>query len=756
VKKAYRAQAQIWHPDKIAARRKQRQKQQVKREEEDKSASASAKPKRTIDVTDDGISNVSVEECTEHFAKVAEAYEVLSDYEKRYEYDLFLLDSEDQMDRERKKEEKRQQQEQRQQQQQQHHGAGYDDMRGGRTNVQQNQKRKSFFQNFKTDPLAVFEEFFFGSADEDGGYHQSNDEDDEMTDFMSGSNLYSFFSRGQDGTGKRQKQHQGRPDRTSETTHITYDPRFGKNVHRVMRREEFDEYHELHGSRVYYRIIAQEFVEEYDDRMYRQHMGNKGTNFVPVSDHYLMDEGYTTQTPPGNHGSTMGGDNTRRQQHPNDTNTRTRSPLSETSSRLEQDSYITPKSKFLLSQDKRYYAGLTPDCELVVVEELGEGDDNPVVWTTDTFVPPQYRSGVGEEVCFLALYGGQLAVMMGGDPEHPQTILWNSPDPPIMTPGSETEETVEYYASLDNDGCLAVYRKRQTGDEHDSSTDTDDGLGAADDNDTSYTLAQWWRYLLQKIAPSSSSTKDSSRPPPRTRAAAAWHSIQTRAVAFIRKTTRKQTSNTTGRSGIPHSSSNRPKDECIYASGPTGCFTPGRYVVHISKRVRRSITSTVAKLDHAVDGFVDYLAEGGEYDVDTLDTLIRVGGRAGTSIGKSAVRIAGRSVKEVKVVAQVVKHRVRVNYFRLVGENGRGRLAYTKAQAAFGDFVHFLSESGEEEEDVLDTLVRVAGKGATQMAVSGIEEAKVVAKKVQGVIVNKFVKLQSLIDTDRFGLGIGN
>lgn len=159
-----------------------------------------------------------------------------------------------------------------------------------------------------------------------------------------------------------------------------------------------------------------------------------------------------------------------------------------------------------------------------------------------------------------------------------------------------------------------------------------------------------------------------------------------------------------------------------------------------------------------MDGFIKYLSEGAEYDVDVLDTLVRVSGKAGISIGKSAARIARHGVEEAKVVAKVVRHKVKVNYFRLTAsiEYGRGRLACTRVRTAFGEFALFLEESGEEEEDVIETLVRVAGKGATQMAVSGMEEARVAAKKVKGGIVTKFVKLQSLIDAERFGLGIEN
>ena len=39
--------------------------------------------------------NITIEECNARFAKIAEAYEVLIDDEKRLEYDIYLLDYKD-------------------------------------------------------------------------------------------------------------------------------------------------------------------------------------------------------------------------------------------------------------------------------------------------------------------------------------------------------------------------------------------------------------------------------------------------------------------------------------------------------------------------------------------------------------------------------------------------------------------------------------------------------------------------------------
>ena len=98
-----------------------------------------------------------------------------------------------------------------------------------------------------------------------------------------------------------------------------------------------------------------------------------------------------------------------------------------------------------------------------------------------------------------------------------------------------------------------------------------------------------------------------------------------------------------------------------------------------------------------------------------------------------------------------------MDYLRLatyIEENERLKLANLRVQAAFGNFAEFLSERGEEDEDVLNTFVRLTGQGVTRIAVTGVEEAKVVAKKMQKSIATRIVKIQSLIDTERFGFGI--
>jgi hypothetical protein len=73
IKKAYRKQAQLYHPDKLAARRLKQEKRNV----------TSSNTTR-VDSANDPLANMTIEEATSRFAKIAEAYQVLSDPAQRY------------------------------------------------------------------------------------------------------------------------------------------------------------------------------------------------------------------------------------------------------------------------------------------------------------------------------------------------------------------------------------------------------------------------------------------------------------------------------------------------------------------------------------------------------------------------------------------------------------------------------------------------------------------------------------------------
>ena len=72
IKKAYRKQAKLYHPDKLAARRLKQEKQNV------------AGENVTVENPNDSMANMTIEEATSLFTRIAQAYQVLSDPTQRY------------------------------------------------------------------------------------------------------------------------------------------------------------------------------------------------------------------------------------------------------------------------------------------------------------------------------------------------------------------------------------------------------------------------------------------------------------------------------------------------------------------------------------------------------------------------------------------------------------------------------------------------------------------------------------------------
>ena len=542
IKKAYRKQAQLWHPDKIS----------------------NSKSKETVD------------DRNARFSKIAEAYEVLSDDEKRSEYDSHLLDMEDDMDRSHSKD----------------------------------QHSSSLFENLRNDPMSVFEEFFFGSNSA------------EMFDDTSNS---VFGDDTQPQYGHRTSSRQ--PDRMSETTQVFYDQRFGQMIHKVLRKEEYDE---TESGSVYYRLIAQDFIEEFDVIF-----GNS-LGYRAVSDPYLVEEGNMSFKQSREYRaddySELHNDYEKRfaseQEKP-------RRKLDRVSSRLEKSDYITPQSKYLRSVNTKFYAGLTPDCELVIMRDEGIDEDDSLVWTSGTYIPPQHQ----DVTCALSLYGERLAVIIG-DVNDPAAVLWSSPVAGLSpTKDLNGETIVEYYASLDDDGSLVIYRRRRSetsGTSHNKNENQSHSY-TTEVEDKSENLF----FSIKNFVSDMLSTQSAL---PSTRASAAWTSFKRWTVSAI---TSNPVSNFEKKEPRKRKIAKR-HDECVFATGPAGCFSSGRYVVKILSSTRRRIDKTIHKLDSALDGFLESLSEGSEEDDDVLDTLVRVVGKAGTSAGQGCFRMAKESASMVK------------------------------------------------------------------------------------------------------------
>jgi hypothetical protein len=474
IRKAYRKQAQLYHPDKVAKNQ-----------------------------------TITVEERTARFARIAESYEVLSDDEKRLEYDDFLLDCED-------------------------HLSGQDDgtNSGGWSSV---------FDDLSTDPRRVFEEFFFGSSSSEPAWEENVRYDDPL----------------------KSRDHRSTPIRVYETREVHHDPYTGTKTLRTLQTEEFSTNVE---GRLFFRVVGQDFVEQYDP-VY-------GVGYVPVTQPFLVEEGYIQDS----------------SHHPS-------------SNTLSSGEFLRPESTLLKSSNGRYYAGLSSNCELLIMT-----DSEKVVWSSDTYVPSShlYRAGG----CFLGLRGPNLVLALGS-PDRPGTILWYSDVPESVVKEEERIRAMGgpdslYVARLDDDGSLAVYCHETAPRQY-------------------YTEEQkWWSKILLGQAGS---------PVPRTHAARAWANVQT----WMRKKLERRQEPLVF-----------PREVCIYATGPAGCNAPGRKILHIAYGVGHSMKHTMTKIDNAIGTFVESITE--DDDEDILDTVFRVANMASNGLlraGRSLFRIQARLLHNV-------------------------------------------------------------------------------------------------------------
>jgi len=295
IKKSYRQEAKRWHPDKTL-----------------------------------GQTNATKQESNARFARIAEAYQVLSDDEKRNEYDALLKQQ----------------------------------------GVEQN-----YFSWGDFDPFRMFEEFFRDDSNE-----ARWDDFDEAT----------FYGTTQPAS------HYDHPMRVNQEEMVWIDNR-GQEILRILQTEDYADR--------YYRILAQDFVEDWD-RFQRTWV------YHPLQPQpFIVEEGYREQQ-------------------------RQRTARSTASNILWPGSFLTPDMAPL--QQGHYQAGVLPTCELRIV------DDDTVIWTSDTSTMMRYAPD-----CRLELRGPHLALIAG----YPDQILWYSE--------AEDDEHVfdaSYLARLDSDGSLAVYR----------------------------------------------------------------------------------------------------------------------------------------------------------------------------------------------------------------------------------------------------------------------------------------------------------
>ncbi len=433
IRKAYRKQAQKYHPDKQAS-------------------------KKISETKDESSKALSMEESNARFAKIAEAYEFLLDDAKRKDYDLFLEYC---------------------------HNAEIvkdDDVHEGRLSTMLRKRFHGLFDDLVSsrDPFRVFKDVFFGGEDEDTGEYF--DPNDPFSHLRYENNPQRHPNHQKYHKNEETYNPQEEPLRIFHDKRFMYDPTTGENVVRVLQTEEYppspsrESPNSKRGSTrggnstfssssssspsFYYRIVAQDFHERYDPFNAKQ-------VYVPITEPYIQEDGFRTVSAS------------------KDYQTAQSSSSSSVESILHSWEVLTPRSPPMISPNKRYIAGLSPDCELLVMlnpdRHNSNGDNRysnsyrtdfpEIIWGSKRSYG---NNGYAVDHCFAVLKGPHLVVTVGQNPQHAgghhnNRILWHSDarnDEDDSRHGYyEYEDEFgfwhkrqrSYLAQLDNDGSLTVY-----------------------------------------------------------------------------------------------------------------------------------------------------------------------------------------------------------------------------------------------------------------------------------------------------------
>ena len=404
VKKAYRKQAQQWHPDKIS--------------------SSSSAPE----------TNITVEESNARFAKIADAYSILSNVESKEEYDNYLKHCEEDRGQ-----------------------SSSSSSSSSNDNNSFEDWASSIFSKFTNggqmrNPFELFEELVFGGGKGDG------DDDD---DYMFYDSYFFDADMANDYGYNRQQQYRGgssgqQSSQSYQTQSVAYDMYSGKECIRISKIEEYKiASNRQRQQRIFYRVIVQDFSQVYDP--YERSMALQATTAQP----YILDEGWTTSS----------------------STTSMASSMSQSSNKyvLLPGMVVTHDDSIVLrSPNGRYYSGLSSDCQLLTFAAMrgsslfGEAaeEDEELIWRSNTMIPYhqiQQQQRKQHVDCFASLKDGHLIIAGGTSPDNMSSLLWYSNPDPQNSNGSsrsgrfrhgrDTSSLGPTYATqLDNDGSLVVYR----------------------------------------------------------------------------------------------------------------------------------------------------------------------------------------------------------------------------------------------------------------------------------------------------------
>lgn len=375
----------------------------------------------------------------------------------------------------------------------------------------------------KIDPFSVFEKLFFGKD------YTDDDEDQES----------SWFSDMQ--------------PQNSEPVRVTkHQDEFRNGMEEILRVSQTEEFAPDASGRYYYRIVSQDYVKRVDP-----YTGN--VVLKPVTNPYLREEGHQKK----------------------------RSSQLPRQSLLFPGDVMTPASTLLVSPNRRFYAGLSPDCELVIMADNAFGEDTPV-WTSESpFASSDY--------CFATLRGPHLVIALGR-PEMPHRILWYSEANQGALEAEDEDEpfysSASYLAQLENDGSLVVYKV--------------------------WSPSQFFHEL-----PLSSK---------------AWWTARN----FMDGATRddQYESLLVGDSSPRSSSIAAPTfKRCMYATGPSGCYRLARKIYQLSLEIMFRVKFIMGKMDAMIDTWMDLITEEENYLQALMQSTSGLGGQIFTKSARLVRRV---------------------------------------------------------------------------------------------------------------------
>mmetsp|Transcript_22721 Transcript_22721/g.53817 ORF Transcript_22721/g.53817 Transcript_22721/m.53817 type:complete len:876 (+) Transcript_22721:371-2998(+) len=608
IKKAYRRAAQIYHPDKAT--------------------------------TTSG--SLSVEESTARFAKIAEAYEVLSDPSKRKEYDTYL----------------------------EHCYRHKKWMMDEASSVEDGPSFKERFSKLfdsvvSVDPFAVFDDLFTGGEDDDGdgeyGEYYYDDFQNDLFSRMNGGDFDPRSRTSRDSSSRRDsyggnygrhhkndkedqygndeyyERYSEEPSRVYQHQQNLFDPMTGEVVVRVSQTEEYRESGPSSSSSspggYFFRIVAQDFKQRVDT-----YTGD--VLMIPLTHPYVQEEGHRRddydQQPPSPF--MFGTSNSHPNQHHDDPH-----PEPPLESILHSWEVMTPNTRLLVSPNGKYVAGLSPDCELLIMvddEDVQERDG--IVWSSTQngggkSISDSSRYGYSSSnnnkntnQCFAILKESHLIVAVGGSMGHQHPV------------GAGNDRILWYSDGEDNESA--------SGSGDDEYFDYEDEFGmwhrrprsylAQLDNDGSLTIYSVWSLP----SPSAGSTTESN-------GSANSRSMIDSAKDLLHGRVRAVDYGHLYYPSFPPSSghsSSRPVGlpvvykRCIYSTSPLGCSRVGRRLVQLSLEMYFRIKGFLARFNHATDAWLDLIYEEDDFLLGFKESVWKNGSAFGSRMASSSARFVRR------------------------------------------------------------------------------------------------------------------